>query len=146
MPQPAMQRHTTMPAKWRLGWPYPIGPRVEDPVRIAEFTERIGKLNWGLQDQRASLNSLFVGLSDLAHAEIRYYYSRRVSSRRLSRTFRFLAWLLGTMGLMVPVVRPVLTGTPDILLSWGYIAFALAGAVLVADKRCLLAPKHISGM
>jgi hypothetical protein len=107
--------------------------RVEDPARIVNLTERLAALSWKAQEQRESLRVLFECLADLTQAEIRYYYDRRVSSRRLSRICRVIAWLFGTAGVMVPVVAPAWPGAPANLLSLGYIAFALAGSALVAD-------------
>lgn len=123
----------SMPAKWSLPWPPGSQPRVEDPIRIVQLTERLAALSWKAQEQRESLRVLFECLSNLTHAQIRYYYERRCSSRRFSRSCRIAAWLFGTAGVLVPVVAPVWTSAPANLLSWGYVAFALAGSALVAD-------------
>ncbi len=110
-------------------------PPVEDPVRITRFTAAISQLDWVPTNYKASLDVLFRELGDLTHAEIRYYYSRRTSSRVLSRVCRFLAWALGSFGLLIPLIYPVLgTEAPKTFLSWGYIAFGLAGSVLIADS------------
>ena len=123
-----------MAAKWPLRWTSTAVPRVEDPIRIVQLTERIAALSWKAQEQRESLRVLFQSLSDLTQAEIQYYYTQRCSARRLSRFCRAAAWLLGTIGVLVPVLAPVLPVAPASWLSWGYIAFALAGSALVADK------------
>jgi hypothetical protein len=122
----------SVPAKLSMLEPRPHR-RVEDPARIVHLTERLAALSWKAQEQRESLRVLFECLSDLTHAEIRYYYDRRVSSRRLSRICRILAWLFGTAGVLVPVVATAWPRAPGNLLSLGYIAFALAGSALVAD-------------
>lgn len=109
-------------------------PPIEDPIRIAAFTDALASLDWAPDAYKASLEVLFRRLSDLTHAEIRYYYSRRCSSRRVSKVCRFLAWVLGTVGILVPLVHPALGAqAPKEILSWGYIAFGAAGAVMICD-------------
>ena len=108
---------------------------VEDPVRITRFSTAIGQLDWAPLKYRTSLGILFQQLGELTHAEIRYYYSRRNSSRILSRIFRFLAWALGSFGLLIPLIHPILSAdAPKTFLSWGYIAFGMAVSVLIADS------------
>jgi hypothetical protein len=107
---------------------------VEDPARIAAFTQAVASLDWASTSFKASFQVLFSCLSELVQAEIRYYYDRRCSSRRLSKVCRFLAWACGTAGLLIPLVQPVLgEEAPEHLLSWGYVAFGAAGAVLIFD-------------
>jgi hypothetical protein len=110
-------------------------PAVEDPIRISRFTERLAALGW-VQDQlRTSLTTVFSELSALAQAELRYYYLRRDGSRKLSRLCRLGAWSLGSLGILVPLLHPVLEGlVPKNFLSWGYVAFGIAGVILVADN------------
>lgn len=122
-----------MPAAWRIGMWWPIGPRVEDPIRLKEFSDALRVLSW---DQASCKNSLVVvsdQLCNLAHAELRYYYMRRKAASRRATAFRFLAWLFGTVGVLTPVVHPLLESPPEKFLSWGFLAIALAGAFVVAD-------------
>lgn len=109
------------------------GP-VESPARIVAFTNAIAALDWTPAAYQRSLEVLFRQLSELVQAEIEYYYARRCSSRRVSKTCRLLAWLAGTAGVMIPLVQPALgTSAPAQLLSWGYVAFGAAGAILIFD-------------
>jgi hypothetical protein len=108
--------------------------RVEDPARIASFIRALAPLDWSAKGYKASLDVLFLELGKLADAEIRYYYGRRVVSRRVSTVCRFLAWLFGSVGILVPLLKPVLgERVPAEFLSWGYVAFGMAGAVLIFD-------------
>lgn len=109
-------------------------PPVEHPERIERFKAAIAVLGWTTAEYRASLNVLFNELSALVQAEIAYYYGRRCTSRRMSKVCRFLAWLLGAAGILVPLVHPILEAAPKAFLSWGYIAFATAGAALLFDS------------
>jgi hypothetical protein len=122
-----------MPADWRIGLWWPIGPRVEDPVRLKMFSDALRILHWDGSERRNSLVVVFDQLSALAHAELRYYYIRRKAASRRAAAFRFMAWLLGTLGVLAPVVNPLFDAPPPKLLSWGFLAIALAGAFLVAD-------------
>ncbi|OYD50533.1 hypothetical protein CBY09_10875 [Acidovorax kalamii] len=114
--------------------PWPIGPRVEDPIRIKEFTSALNALRWDITIARASLATVFDELGRLAHAEIRYYYARRKVAGWRGAWFRGLAWLFGTAGVLVPVIHPILLDPPKTFLSFGYLAIAGAGALLVADS------------
>jgi hypothetical protein len=108
--------------------------RVEDPARIASFIHALAPLDWSSKGCKSSLDVLFLELGKLTDAEIRYYYGRRVISRRLSAACRFLAWLFGSVGILVPLLMPVLgERAPAEFLSWGYVAFGMAGAVLIFD-------------
>lgn len=127
-------RHSYMPANWRLGLPPPLGPQVEDPVRIHELCERLGKLSWEKNSQATSLEVVFEEIGRLTQAELRHYFTRRRRSRRTSLICRTLAWFAATSGLLLPLVAPVLTAPPANLLSWGYIAFAIAAAALLFDN------------
>lgn len=126
-------KHTTMPADWRIGKWWPIGPRVEDPVRIKLLSEAISSLTWDSQKTRQSLAVVFDQLSILAHAELRYYYMRRKAAGKRATFFRICAWSLGTAGLLIPLAQPLLKDPPSNLLAWGYLAIATAGAFVVAD-------------
>lgn len=129
----APSKHSTMPADWRIGKWWPIGPRVEDPVRLKEFSNALRALHWDESSRRDSLASVFDQLSRLAHSELRYYYKRRKAASRRAAAFRFMAWLLGTLGVLAPVVNPLFDPPQPKLLSWGFLAIALAGAFVVAD-------------
>lgn len=107
---------------------------IEDPRRIAEFARAVAALDWKPDAYRSSLDTLFLNVNQLVLAEIQYYYTRRCSSRLISKTCRFLAWVLGTIGILVPLVTPALgQSAPGQLLSWGYVAFGAAGAIMIFD-------------
>jgi len=108
---------------------------IEHPNRIERYAEALSKLTWQEASQRNSLEVLFNELSELTYAELQYYYGRRVSSRGKSQIFRLIAWSLATVGLLIPLLSPVVKDPiPPNFLSYGYIAFALAGSVLLADN------------
>jgi hypothetical protein len=110
-------------------------PPIEDPTRIDAFTNAIAGLDWQASAYRASLDVVFKQLSELTQAELRYYYMRRCSSRRVSKACRFLAWFFGTAGILIPLLQPAIgESAPKSLLSWGYVAFGGAGAVLIFDN------------
>lgn len=108
---------------------------VEHPSRISLFTNATASLSWTPQSYKASLEVLYLELSKLAYAEIEYYYGKRVSSKRISGICRFLAWLLGSIGILVPLLKPVLgEHLPSDFLSWGYVAFGFSGVILLFDS------------
>lgn len=128
-----MPKHAVMPANYRIGKWWPIGPRVEDPIRIKLLTDAVSLLTWNSQNTRQSLRVIFDQLSILAHAELRYYYMRRKAAGRRATFFRVCAWSFGTVGLLTPLFQPLLIDPPINLLAWGYLAIATAGAFVVAD-------------
>jgi len=108
---------------------------IEDPARIARFRDAIASLEWKPGQYRASLNVIFRELSELAQAEIHYYYLRRNTSRRVSWWCRFFAWTLGAAGILIPLVHPILgESAPKQFLSWGYLAFGIVGLVLLLNN------------
>lgn len=109
---------------------------IEHPSRISLFTNAIASLAWTNQSYKASVDVLFLELSKLTYAEIQYYYGKRVSSRRVSEICRFLAWLTGSIGILVPLLKPVLgEHSPPEFLSWGYVAFGFSGVILLFDSH-----------
>lgn len=122
-----------MPASWRVGKWWPIGPRVEDPIRIKLLSDSIGSLSWSAQTTRQALSVIFDQLSKLAHAELRYYYMRRKAAGKRATFFRVCAWVLGTTGLLIPLMHPLITTPSPHMLAWGYLAIATAGSFVVAD-------------
>ena len=70
---------------------------IEHPSRIERYRIAVSGLNWKESDRRASLGILFDELSELTYAELRYYYARRVSSRRRSQFLRFVAWVVASI-------------------------------------------------
>lgn len=110
-------------------------PPIEHPVRILRFREAIAAIEWKPGEVLASLNVLFSELGELAQAEINYYYKQRVTSRRVSWWCRFFAWSLGAVGILVPLLHPILGAcAPENFLSWGYLAFGMAGLVLLLNN------------
>jgi len=121
----------------RKGW-FHFRKPAEHPEKIALFIARLSKLEWQGEARMASLQTLNSEVLAIAYAEVEYYYSRRVSARNTSQNLRFLAWLTATFGIMIPLAAPVLASslytTEASLLQYGFIAFAITGAVLVADN------------
>jgi len=127
-------RHTIVPSIWRVGRVWPIGFPVEHPIRVYEFSQVVKSLSWKQLEARNSLITLFDELSRLVQAELQYYYRKRQSASRRAKFFRAISWACGSVGILTPIVHPVIKNAPDNFLSWGYIAVALAGIFLVADK------------
>lgn len=123
-----------MPPDWRIGVFWPVGPRVEDPIRIKLLSDAISSLSWTPKDMRESLLEVFNQLSILTHAELRYYYARRKAAGRRAVIFRIVAWTLGSAGLLLPLLQPLIQPPLPNLLAWGYLSIAVAGSFVVADK------------
>ena len=82
--------------------------RPEDPRRIQAFRSKVEGLKWDKQSAVGSLSSLFAAVDDLAESEIHYYYRRRGTRAWISGLTRIAAWLLGTVGLLLPLLGSVM--------------------------------------
>lgn len=132
--------HSVSTADWRVGLPWPLGPRVEDPVRVKEFADAVRGLVWTEASSRESLDTLFHHLAKLARAEVQYYYMRRKGARLKAAWIQFGTWVLATVGVLVPFIQPLVVGRD--ILPWGYLSLAIAGALVVADRLFLASEGH----
>ena len=107
--------------------------RPEDPRRIREFRGRLASLKWDAANVLASLNALFDAVDQLADAEVHYYYRRRGTRAWISGLARFAAWLLGSVGLLLPLLAG--TAAPEFkeLGQYGYVFLAGAASCLAAN-------------
>jgi hypothetical protein len=140
MSQYSHDHHSVNPASWRVGLPWPLGPRVEDPVRLKEFGEAIRSLAWTQKEARESLDILFHHISKLTQGEVRYYYMRRKWARLISWWLNVGTWTLGTCGVLIPFAQPLVKS--ESLLQWGYLALAFAGTLVIADRLFLATEGH----
>lgn len=108
--------------------------RPEDPRRIREFRRRLGSLKWDAENAIASLKELFDAVDELADAEIHYYYRRRGTRAWISGFARFAAWLLGSIGLLLPLLAG--TAAPEFkeVGQYGYVFLAGAASCLAANS------------
>lgn len=127
-------------------------------ARVRRTMQRMAALNaieWeDGNPSLASLNQIVTALTDIIGAEIDYYSSRR-DQASMATVLRFLAWLLGTMGLICPLLAPMFedgtgkAGAVDFmgrsvpLASAGYIFIALAAAAIAANHVLGLTQGHI---
>ena len=112
--------------------------RPEDPRRIQAFRSKVEGLKWDKQSAVGSLSSLFAAVDDLAEAEVHYYYRRRGTRAWISGLTRIAAWLLGTVGLLLPL----LAGTVEpVFKEWGQYGYTF----LVAAASCLAANSLFGG-
>ena len=99
---------------------WPIGPRVEDPVRLKEFSDDLGVLRWDDSSRRKSLIEVFDQLSRLAHAELRYYYKRRKAASRRAAAHLRAAAADGRRGGGAAHAREIPGGADGLPLLSGY--------------------------
>ena len=112
--------------------------RPEDPRRIKAFRAKLVGLAWDKQNVAESLSALFAAVDELAEAEVHYYYRRRGTRAWISGVTRTGAWLLGTVGLLLPL----LAGTDALLFKdWGQYGYAF----LAAAASCLAANSLFGG-
>lgn len=76
----------------------------EDPRRVTAFRTATAQLKWDEQNFAASMSGLFEEVDKLAEAEIHYYFRRRGTRSLVSGITRFLGWVCGTTGLILPLL------------------------------------------
>jgi len=106
--------------------------RPEDPRRISAFRNKLEALKWDKQNVVESLSGLFAAVDNLAEAEVNYYYRRRGTRALISGLSRVTAWLLGSIGLLLPLL-------PDVQMfkdweQYGYVFLAGAASCLAANS------------
>jgi hypothetical protein len=111
--------------------------RPEDPRRIQAFRKKLEGLQWDQQNLDGSIQALFEAVDDLAEAEVRYYYRRRGTRALISGVTRFFAWLLGSVGLLLPLVAA--TSAP-MFAGWGQYGYAF-----LAAAACCLGANSLFG-
>lgn len=115
----------------------------EDPRRIADFRARTEGLRWEAEHLEDSLRTLFAAVDALAEAEIAYYHRRRGTRAWISGLTRLAAWVLGSIGLLLPL----LAGTASPLWQewgqYGYVFLAGAASALAANSLFAGTEGHI---
>jgi len=106
--------------------------RPEDPRRIKAFRDALKDLKWDKQNVVESLSCLFAAVDNLAEAEVNYYYRRRGTRAVISGLSRFTAWLLGSIGLLLPLL-PAAPMFKD-WEQYGYMFLAGAASCLAANS------------
>jgi len=108
--------------------------RPEDPARLLAFREATQELLWDDEHAAESLSRLFRAVDDLAEAEVAYYYRRRTTRAWISGISRFVAWVCGTIGLLLPLLAA--TANPEFrdLALYGYVFIAVAASCLAANS------------
>jgi hypothetical protein len=111
----------------------------ENPDRIRAFRETLAQLRQKQFDV-TTLDRIFHAIDDLAEAEVRYYWRRRGTRAFVSGLTRIVAWLFGSIGLLIPLlasVEPTIFGFKlpwdKSVLAWGYIALGIAASSLAAN-------------
>ncbi len=108
--------------------------RPEDPRRIRKFRDRMAGVSWDKASLVESLSQLFEAVDDLAEAEVKYYYRRRGTRASLSGLFRILAWVLGSIGLLLPLLSATDQPALKPLGQYGYSFLAAAASFLAANS------------
>jgi hypothetical protein len=113
-------------------WPFKTTEKTNDPQRLKRFIAEMDKMRWDTNPLPA-LEQLFKELNTLVYDDVLYYIRVRNKHRRMSAVTRLLALILGSAGLLTPLVvsaNPALNS----YAGWGYPLLAAAGAVLLANR------------
>lgn len=108
--------------------------RVEDPERILTFRLKLEGLSWDAANSKQSLLVLFSAMDDLATSEVQYYYRRRGTRAFISGAARTGAWILGSIGLILPLLPPGAMAVFKEASQYGYAFLAGAASCLAANS------------
>ena len=117
-------------------------PRIEDPERLRRFLSQLENADWR-GSSTASLEKVFSALNDLVFHEVLFYYKARKKQRSFSVITRGLSILLGTIGVMVPLLA---AADPDAFKSvapYGYPLLVAAGSLLAVNRMFGATGGHI---
>ncbi len=107
--------------------------RPEDPARLHSFREATQTLLWDEQHAIDSLSQLFYAIDDLAEAEVKYYYRRRTTRAWISGLSRGVAWVAGTIGVLLPLMASGVNSEANNFAQYGYVFIAIAASGLAAN-------------
>lgn len=123
-------------------WPFKKTQRVEDPDRLRRFLDELNNIDWRNQRQEA-FTKTFNALNELIHHEVQFYYRARKKQRLFSVLTRGTAVVLGTIGVMIPL----LAGADATLFGWaspyGYPFLVAGGAALAINRMFGATGGHI---
>jgi hypothetical protein len=108
--------------------------RPEDPRRIHAFRAKLAPLIWDAQSTVPSLSEVFYAVDDLAEAEVLYYYRRRGTRAWVSGITRMAAWVLGSIGLLLPLLAGTASSEFKDWGQFGYVFLAGAASCLAANS------------
>ncbi len=117
--------------------------RGEDPRRIADFRARTEGLRWDPDHLDTSLRALFAAVDALAEAEIAYYHRRRGTRAWISGVTRVAAWILGSIGLLLPLLAATPSPRWQAWGQYGYVFLAAAASALAANSLFAGTEGHI---
>lgn len=120
-------------------------PRVNDPERLRRFLDQLESAD-SQGDSSSALAKIFSALSDLVYCEIIYYYNARKKQRTFSILTRSLSILLGTVGVLLPLIASAEPERLKFLGPYGYPFLVAAAATLAVNRMFGATGGHIRYM
>lgn len=106
----------------------------EDAIRITNFLAALDRHDWSSPDERHGALDVFRSeLLLLFDAEVRYYYSARKRHRPFSVGFRFLGWMFGSLGVIIPAIAAYFDAARD-LAPFGYLFLVASGCMFGGNQ------------
>jgi len=106
----------------------------EHPDRLEGFLAATKSLSWEPKDRFASLDAIHDALNELAQQEVMFYYRARKSQRWVSAATRAGTLLLGSAGLLAPLIAAADPERYRFVGQWGYVFLAGAAAILASNR------------
>jgi hypothetical protein len=111
-----------------------FGAKGEHPSRLDKFMQQLKSIEWQKADDVAkSLDTVSQCLNALLQHEVLYYFKIRTRKRKVSDLTRFLSYVAGSIGFLMPFIASAHRDYAA-LGPWGYFFLALAAALLGANR------------
>jgi hypothetical protein len=114
-------------------WSCAASVKPEHPDTLAKFQTQLEGLSWSAVDRSASLQKVFAAASELADAELRYYFRKRRTASKVSFASRVVGVVAGSAGLLIPLIGAA-HESAKWLSPWGYVSIAVAGCIYGLDR------------
>src|SRR5262249_45046279 len=115
--------------------------RPEHPERLHRFLKAMDGTDWKKTDD--ALECLFIALNGLVYPELVYYYRARRRQHWFSSITRGLAILLGTAGILAPLLAAANSTFFAGWAAYGYPLLASAAAMLLVNRHFGVTGGHI---
>jgi len=107
-----------------------------DKIMSGESDAELGiePVTWYRDDQNESLLALYEYDTKFARVKVRWYFVDRDKYGKCARWIRLAAIVLGTVGMLMPLIDAALQSKKLHLGPWGYVIIALAAGLFSIDR------------
>jgi hypothetical protein len=94
----------------------------------------IERVPWDSDDPNKSLLGLYVHDTNFARVKVRWYLNDADKWGKRARRIRLVAIMLGTVGVVMPLIDAALAPSKVRIGAWGYVVLAVAAGLFSIDR------------